>query len=158
MNRCKVLMNPFAGTKDLPSLWIACCVEPFNGPTNSTSHNSGPIFQTPIRRSFRRNPPPHRPRANSKYPACGQTFRDDYQDEYCPSGAELQPRTSMDGNRPGPTRPESPEVSPPPVVIPTSASPSSSTRPPVRRFVLSSIPKRSPAFPYIIFPLRKTFC
>ena len=86
-------------------------------------------------------------------PACGQTFDAGYQDEFCPCGTELQPRTASAATS-APAVTELPPIPVPPVSSSPQAS-AGATRPPVGTACLVVYSDTKPRQPVKYVPVSK---
>jgi FHA domain len=129
------------------------------GSAVETAPSIGPIV--PSSNTAPPSPPPSHltsptstsPSNERECPACGQVFGADYQDEYCPCGSELQPRTASTG-----TSTPVPITDPPTPSPPTSSPPSApvgSTRPPVGTICLVVYSDTKPRLPIKYVPIAK---
>ena len=90
-------------------------------------------------------------------PACGQTFDAGYQDEFCPCGTELQPRTVSDSTS-APAVTTLPPIPAPPAPTPATepaAAVAGTTRPPVGTACLVVYSDTKPRQPVRYVPVAK---
>ncbi len=124
-----------------------------SGPTGATTAPL-PLPLPPLPKSPElASPASTSPTGERECPACGQTFGEDFQDEFCPCGTELQPQAaSAATSTPGPTAlppiPSSPAASSPPV-------PAGATRPPVGTICLVVYSDTKPRQPVRYVPVAK---